>query len=138
MSVLLQDLRYGLRMLSKSPGFTIVAVLTLALGIGANTAIFSIVEAVLIRPLPYAHPERLVRIVDDFPGLGFKDVGMSVPEWQDLRARSGVFDEVSPVWPVDGNLTGAMHPERVETLAVGYNYFSLLGVKAQMGRGARS
>lgn len=134
MSVLLQDLRYGLRTLSKSPGFAAVAVLTLALGIGANTAIFSIVEAVLLRPLPYAHPEQLVRIVDNLPGLGLKDVGMSVPEWRDLQARSGVFDEVSPVWPVDANLTGAMHPERVETLAVGYDYFSLLGVKAQMGR----
>ena len=122
MAALLQDVRYGLRMLLKSPGFTAVALLTLALGIGANTAIFSIVRAVLLRPLPYAHPEQLVRIVDNLRGLGLKDVGMSVPEWHDLRDRSGVFDEISPVWPVDGNLTGSERPERVETLGVSENY----------------
>ena len=83
---LLQDLRFALRMLARSPGFSAVAMLTIALGIGATTAIFSLVDATLLHPLPYPHPEQLVSIEDDLPGVGARDVGMSVPEWQDLRA----------------------------------------------------
>ena len=80
-----QDLRYGLRVLRKSPGFAAIAVLTIAFGIGATTAIFSVVDAALLRPLPYAQPERLVGIEDDLPGGGARDVGMSEAEWQDLQ-----------------------------------------------------
>src|SRR5205823_3888611 len=86
-----QDVRYGARMLLKSPGFTTIALLTIALGVGATTAIFSVVDATLLHPLPYQHPEQLVSIEEDLPGVGAKDVGMSVPEWQDFQ-RSGIFE----------------------------------------------
>src|SRR5262249_21106804 len=79
--ILLQDVRFSLRMFRKSPGFTAVVVLTMALGIGATTAIFSVVDATLLYPLPYPHPDQLVQIVDDLPGVGATEVGMSVPEW---------------------------------------------------------
>jgi putative ABC transport system permease protein len=129
-----QDLRYGARMLMKKPGFTIVAVLTLALGIGANTAIFSVVDAVLLRPLPFPHPEQIVLARDDLTGRQLEDVGMSVDELRDFQERSDVFEEISAVWPVDANLTGSDRPERIELLAVSPNYFSLLGASAQLGR----
>jgi putative ABC transport system permease protein len=128
-----QDARYGLRMLRKSPGFTAVAVLTIALGIGATTAIFSVVDATLLHPLPYPEPERLVSIEDDLPGVGAQDVGMSEPEWQDLQ-RSGIFEYVSPTWFDENNLTGSSQPARVRLLIVAPNYFALLGVKPQLGR----
>ena len=89
METLLQDVRYGLRTLLKKPTFTVVAVLTLALGVGANTAIFSIVDAVLLRSLPYRDPDRLVRIFFNEPGLGLRDVGFSKPELDDLQTRAG-------------------------------------------------
>src|SRR3984885_2472963 len=127
-----QDVRYGLRMLRKSPGFTAIAVLTIALGIGATTAIFSVVDATLFHPLPYAQPDQLVRIEDDLPGVGAQDVGMSVPEWHDLQS-SGIFDNVSPIGGGDVNLTGASQPERIPFLNVTPNYFAVLGVKPQLG-----
>jgi putative ABC transport system permease protein len=134
MTTLLQDLRYALRMLVKSPGFTIVAVLTLALGIGANTAIFSVVNAVLLKPLPFRQPGALVSVKDDLPGLNLEDVGMSQPELEDFQQRSGVFDQISAVWPIDANVTGAEKPERIEALAVSFNYFELLGARPALGR----
>ena len=85
METLFQDVRYGLRMLVKKPTFTIVAVLTLALGVGANTAIFSIVNAVLLRSLPYRDPDRLVRIFFNEPGVGLRDVKFSKPELDHLK-----------------------------------------------------
>src|SRR5271154_870636 len=129
-----QDLRFALRMLRKSPGFTAIAVLTIALGIGATTAIFSVVDATLLHPLPYPQPEQLVSIEDDLPGLGAHDVGISVPEWQDLQ-RSGIFDYVSVIGGGDVNLTGWSQPTRIRFLNVAPNYFALLGVKPQLGRG---
>lgn len=134
MENLVHDLRHGFRLLYKQPAFTAIAVATLALGIGANTAIFSVVNAVLLRPLPFPHPEQLVLISDDLTGRQVNNVGMSVPELQDLQERAGIFEDVSAVWPVDANLTGSDHPERVELLAVSPNYFSMLGATAQLGR----
>src|SRR5690348_4808015 len=129
-----QDLRVGLRMLRKSPGFTAVAVLTLALGIGANTAIFSIVNAVLLRPLPYPHPDRLVRIFFNEPGVGLRDVRFSKPELDDLQTRSGVFEDVSPIFEGSEDVAGAGQPERVEGVNGSFSYFSMLGVAPQIGR----
>ncbi|HXL23736.1 MAG TPA: ABC transporter permease [Candidatus Dormibacteraeota bacterium] len=128
-----QDARYALRALRKSPGFTAIAVLTIALGVGATTAIFSIVDATLLRSLPYAEPQQLVSIVDDLPGSGARDVGMSQPEWEDLQ-HSGIFEFISPTWFDENNLTGSSRPQRVRILLVAPNYFALLGVRPQLGR----
>jgi len=128
-----QDLGYGLRSLRKSPGFAAVAILTMALGIGATTAIFSVVDATLLHPLVYPHPEQLVTIVDDLPGAGNSNVGMSVPEWHDFQ-RSGIFEYVSIIGGGDVNLTGASQPERIRFLNIAPNYFALLGVQPQLGR----
>ncbi len=130
----LQDLRYSLRQLRKSPGFTIVVVLTLGLGIGANTALFSVVDAVLLRPLPYKDPQQLVAIHDELPGVNLHNAGMSVEEADDLQKQSGVFEQLSSVWSFDVNVTGGEKPERLEGLAVSPNYFSLLGANAALGR----
>jgi predicted permease len=134
MGTLLQDVRYGLRMLVKKPTFTIVAVLTLALGVGANTAIFSIVDAVLLRSLPYRDPDRLVRIFFNEPGVGLRDVRFSKPEMDDLQTRAGVFEDVSPIFEGSENLTGTKQPERVEGVNTSFSYFSMLGVIPQIGR----
>src|SRR3984957_2860594 len=111
MGTLLQDVRYGLRMLVKNPGFTAVAILTLALGVGANTAIFSIVNAVLLRSLPYRDPDHLVRIFFNQPGVGLRDVRFSKPELDDLLTRSGVFEDATPIFEGSENVTGTKQPE---------------------------
>src|SRR5216684_3478801 len=134
MTTLLQDMRYGLRLLWKSPGFTIIAVLSLALGVGANTAIFSIVNAVLLRSLPFSHPDRLVKIVANNRGVGAQDIGLSVPELDDLRSRAGVFEQVTATQGGPTNLTGGERPQHLELLEVSPNYFSMLGISAHIGR----
>jgi len=121
-------------MLAKKPMFTIVAVLTLALGVGANTAIFSIVDAVLLRSLPYRNPDRLVRVFFNEPGVGLTDVRFSEPELEDLQKRSGVFDDVTPIFEGNEDVIGDGPPERVEGVNGSFSYFSLLGVKPQVGR----
>src|SRR6266480_6948441 len=131
--VLLQDLRFSSRMLRKSPGFAVVVILTIALGIGATTAIFSVVDATLLEPLPYPQSEQLVSIQDDFLGMGAHDVGISEPEWGDLQ-RSGIFEYISPTWFDENNLTGPAQPNRVRELTVAPNYFALLRVQPQLGR----
>src|SRR5829696_514504 len=131
---LIQDLRYAARMLWNKPGFSLIAVLTLSLGIGANTAIFSVVNAVVLRPLPFPQPEQIVLVRDDLTGRQIEGVGMSVPELKDFQESAGVFEQISAVWPVDANLTGSDRPERIELLAVSPNYFTLLGANAQLGR----
>jgi hypothetical protein len=103
MDGLLRDLRYVLRTLTKSPAFVTISVLTLALGIGANLAIFTVVNAVLVQPLPFREPDRIVRVFDDLGRAGAKNVGMSVPELYDLQ-RSGVFEQVSVIFPCKSGL----------------------------------
>src|SRR5690349_5329190 len=129
-----QDVRYGLRTLVKKPTLTIVAVLTLALGVGANTAIFSIVDAVLLRSLPYRDPDRLVRVFFNEPGVGLRDVRFSEPELEDLQTRAGVFEDVTPIFEGNEDVIGDGQPERVEGVNGSFSYFSLLGVTAQVGR----
>jgi putative ABC transport system permease protein len=128
------DCRYAARRLRQSPGFAAAAILTLALGIGANVAVFTVVQAVLLSPLPYPHPERLVRIFDDLRGSNSRDVGISAPELWDLRDRSDVFENISAIYPSDGNLTGGEKPERIELLATSTNYFTMLGARPELGR----
>jgi predicted permease len=134
MSTFLKDLRYAYRMLLKTPGFTLVAILTLALGIGANIAAFSIVDGVLLRPLPFPQSGQLVRVFDDLRGSNTKDVGMSVPQFWDYRDRAGVFQDIAVIWPIPVALTGIDRPRRIEVLATSPNYFTMLGVQPQIGR----
>jgi putative ABC transport system permease protein len=130
---LTQDIRYSLRVLRKSPGFTAIAILTIALGIGATTAIFSLVDATLLHPLPYPHPEELVRIEDDLPGAGATDAGISIPEFKDLQ-RSGIFQYVVLEIFGSANLTGASQPSRMQYEGVSPTYFAMLGVKPELGQ----
>jgi len=134
MDSLLRDLRHGLRRTIAAPGFTAIAVLTLALGIGANVAIFTVVNAVLIRPLPFPNPDRLVRIAADARATNGRNIGISKPELDDLGDRAGVFEGVTAVWPVSASMLGGERPERVEVLATSANYFQLLGAHAELGR----
>ncbi len=134
MKTLLQDLRYGARTLMKSPGFTIVAVLALAIGIGANSAIFSVVNAVLLRPLPYANPERLVMVWGNFQKLGMTKLGVSAPEFVDYKNQSHVFADVAAFQHTTFNLTGGDAPERIGGARVSSGLFSLLGVSPLVGR----
>jgi predicted permease len=134
MGPLLQDVRYAVRMLRKKPTFTMVAVLTLALGVGATTAIFSIVNAVLLRSLPFREPDRLVRIFFNNPGTGLNGVRFSVPELDDLRNRAGVFEYVTGTARGSVNLTGGSEPQRLEFVVASPDYFSMLGAAPQIGR----
>ena len=129
---LLQDSRFAIRMLAKSPGFAAIAILTMALGIGATTAIFSLVDATLLHPLPFPHPEELVRIEDDLPGAGATDAGVSIPEFKDLQ-RSGIFQYVVLEIFGSANLTGASQPSRMQYEGVSPAYFAMLGVKPELG-----
>ncbi|HEX4037824.1 MAG TPA: ABC transporter permease [Acidobacteriaceae bacterium] len=129
---LLQDLRYALRMFAKSPGFSGIAILTMALGIGATTAIFSLVNVTLLHPLRYPHPGELVRIEGDLPGAGAMDVGVSIPEFKDLQ-RSGIFQYVVLQIFGSANLTGASQPSRIQYEGVSPGYFAMLGVKPELG-----
>jgi hypothetical protein len=110
--ILIQDVRFSVRMLRKSRGFTVIVVLTIALGIGATTKIFSVIDATLLQPLPYPQSERLVSIQADLPAIDAHDVGISQPELRDLQ-KSGIFEYVSPTWYDENNLTGSTQPMRV-------------------------
>ena len=133
LDILIKDVRFSLRMLRKSPGLAAIVVLTIALGIGATTAIFSVVDATLLKPLPYSHPEELISIESDLPGINAHDVGMSQPEMRDFR-QSGIFEYVSPAWFDENNLTGSAQPARVRIVSVAPNYFALLRAQPELGR----
>jgi len=132
MENLIADLRYAVRTLLKTPAFLLVSVMTLALGIGGNIAIFTLVQAVLLQPLPFPQPERLVRIFDNRAGA--RDVGMSVPEFEDLRQHSDIFEQISVIFPVPTALTGGERVERVELLGTSPSYFDMLRAKPALGR----
>jgi predicted permease len=127
------DIRYAFRMLRRSPGFSLIVIATMALGIGATTAIYSVIDATLLHPLPYPNPSELVRIEADLPGLGSQDIDVSVPEWKDLE-NSGIFQYVALEFFGSSNLTGSEQPTRVAAKVVTPNYFTMLGVGAQLGR----
>jgi putative ABC transport system permease protein len=132
MENLIKDLRYGLRSLRKHRGFTVVAVITLGLGIGANTAMFSVVNAVLLRPLPYPNSERLVALSGN--SIEDSDLAVSYPDYLDWQAQQSVFEEMAARMPTGGVITGANDPERVIGRLVTPNFFSTLGVQPMLGR----
>jgi predicted permease len=133
MQAWLQDIRYALRQLRRSPGFTIVAILTLALGLGANSAIFSVIDAVLLRPLPYHAPSRLVAVKPTEPGRR-DDIGVSYPTFLDWRSRNDVFDGLSVFRQDDFTLTGRGEAAHLTGAVVSASLFSVLGIPPAMGR----
>jgi putative ABC transport system permease protein len=130
-----QDLRHGARMLVKNPGFTVIAVLTLGLGIGAVAAIFSVVDAVLLRPLPYKEPERITLVQQHMPKLDWYFGGVSAPEMLDYIAGNETFAEMAGYGIINLNLTGELEPRRIEVARVSPGLFPLLGVTPLLGRG---
>src|SRR4029450_2602553 len=134
MSGILQDLRYGVRMLSKKPGFTSIAVVTLALGIGATTAIFTVVNAVLLRPLPYDRPERIMSLSPDFAGNRFSNA--SETKFVFWRDQSQSFVGVAATNGIGSgvNLSGGNEPEFVSGVRVSADFFRVLGVHPAIGR----
>src|SRR5215831_1572651 len=130
----MRDLRHAARNLLRSPGFALVTILTLALGIGANTAIFSVVNAVILRPLGYPHPEQLVYISSQFPALGFDQFWVSAPEFLELQERTRAFAIVGAFSSGQANLTAPDRPRRVNAGQATADLFKVLGVNAQLGR----
>ena len=131
---LLHDLRYAARLQRKNPGFTIVAVIALALGIGANTAIFSVVNTILLRPLPYKDPEGLVMVWEDATKHGYPRDTPTAANFVDWRDQNQVFEGMAAIADMSFNLTGAGEPARLEGRSVSANLFPLLGVEPQIGR----
>ena len=127
-----QDLRFGARMLRKQPGFTLIAVLTLALGIGANTAIFSVVNALLLRPLPYQEAERLVLLAEK--SRGGERLSVPYPNFTDWRTRAQSFTGMASTHTWSFNLTGVEKAARLRGRSCNWNFFQLLGVTPQLGR----
>src|SRR6185436_15307588 len=126
-----QDLRYGIRMLLKTPGFTLMAVLTLSLGIGANTAIFSVVNATLLRPLPYQNPDQLVMVWGTNPGgFGWRGkTGFSAPSFPDYQQQNQVFERMATFNGVGFTLTEVSHPENIAGGLVTPEFFEVLAVQ---------
>ena len=129
---MLQDIRYAVRKLSRTPGFTAIAAFTLALAIGATTAIFSVIDGVLLKPLPFREPERVVRVTNMRDG---SRQSSSVPDFVDIRAQSKSYSSMAALDNQAMNLTGGSEPERVQAARVGAPFWSLLGVTPEIGRG---
>ncbi|HKG48712.1 MAG TPA: ABC transporter permease [Pyrinomonadaceae bacterium] len=134
MTTVFQDLRYGARILLKHPGFTAVAVITLALGIGANTAIFSLVNGILLRPLPFREPDRLVRMVQASAKLGLSSWGVSQADFAAYREQNRSFESIAIYNTTATNLTGAGEPERLPMATVTADFFKVFGVNPLLGR----
>src|SRR6185436_4547470 len=134
MTNLPQDLRYGIRSLIKNPGFALIAVGTLALGIGANTAIFSVVNGVLLRPLPYNDVDRIMTVWEDNIKSGKKEDGASPANFLDWRDQNQVFEQLATAEPYGHTLTGSNDPERFRSWLVSEGFFEILGVNPLYGR----
>jgi len=134
LSMLRQDSTFALRMMSKNLGFTIAAIMVLGLGIGANTAIFSVVNAVLLKPLPYQHGDRLLMMRQSTPRSGLMGRNVSVPELMDYRRQSRSLDAIVEYHNMQFILLGRAEPEQVETGVVSWNYFDIFGAKPLLGR----
>ena len=132
MNAFWHDIRYAFRMLRRYPGFSFVAVLTLALGIGANTAVFTVVNGVLLRPLPYKDPDRLVLLLYGRPER--MGTSYSPPNYYDVANQSGVFESHAALNQVTANMTGRGDPQRIDGAEVTWPFFSLLGVVPPTGR----
>src|SRR5215467_13219581 len=131
---LLQDLRYGLRVLAKSPGLTLVIILSLAIGIGANTAVFSVADALLLKPLPYPHPDRLAILWLRSPGIGIPEDWPSPGQYLDVRQGNRSFEEMAICIGQSLTLTGRDQPERIEVIRTSSTLMGLLGAKPALGR----
>ena len=134
MHSLWQDVRYSARMLLKHPAFTLIAVITLALGIGANTAIFSLVNAVLIKPLAFAESDRLMQVYEDASAIGFPRGDVAVGNYADWKKQQTVFEDMAAVTTRSFSLTGDGEPERVLAHAVTDSFLPTLGVQPMLGR----
>src|SRR5438874_13720573 len=134
MHSILQDFRYALRILAKQPAFTAIAVLTLALGIGANTAIFSIINSVLLRPLPYPHADRIM-VLNESSGPG-QDFSVAMPDYFDWQKDNTVFEHLAATHKESRNLSGipGRDPERISCASVTRNFFNIVGLPPQIGR----
>src|SRR5574341_1023902 len=132
MGDLLQDVRYGVRTLRQSPGFTLVAVFALALGIGANTAMFGVVNAVLLRPVSYPEPDRLLTLYSS--GRGFHQGSVSYPNFLDWQRSTRSFQDLAAYRTDNFNLTGQAHPERLRGAMASARIFAVLGVRPIAGR----
>ena len=129
---LLQDVRYGFRMLAKAPTFSVIAILTLALGIGANTALFSVVNGVLLNPLPFHDPHQLVSVFEEIPN--FKNGSISYPNFIDWRRMNRTFETLAVYRSVGFTLSGNGEPERLHGEMISSGFFELLGVNPALGR----
>ena len=130
----MNDLKFAFRQLVKNPGFTTVAVLTLALGIGANTAIFSVIDAVLLKPLPYREPDRLVMVWEDASFIGFPRDTPAPANYADWKAQNQDFEDMAATDWRSFNLIGDGEPEKIQAYGVTANFFPLLGVQPALGR----
>src|SRR5215467_10797862 len=134
MNTWMQDIRFALRSFAKRPWFTLAAVLSLAIGIGANTSVFSVANALLFRPLPYDNPERLVILWNRSPGLGITQDWFSTAQYFDIKTSHHGFEQVAIAIGGNYNLTGRGDPERVGAVRVSSNLLPMLGARATMGR----